>query len=290
MSAVRPRRSVLYVPASNPRALAKLPSLDADVVILDLEDAVTPSAKDDARAALVAVLAADAIRAERVVRVNGAGTPWIEADLAALGAAAAAGRGPDAVLLAKVESPGTVAAAADALVRAGTARPVIWCMIETPAGVLNAPAIAAAQGVAALVLGTSDLVADLGARHVPGRAPLAAALGWVVLAARAAGCAVLDGVHLDLEDHAGFEDACRQGRDFGFDGKTLIHPRTIEAANRIFAADAAEVAEARRIVAAVDAARAAGQGVAVLDGRLVEELHARAARRLVALAEAISGR
>jgi citrate lyase subunit beta/citryl-CoA lyase len=164
-------------------------------------------------------------------------------------------------------------------------------MVETPRGVLAAPAVAGATPrLAALVMGTSDLVKDLGARHTPGRAEVLVALGTVLLAARAHGLAALDGVHLDLADDAGFEAACRQGRDLGFDGKTLIHPKTIEAANRAFSPTEAELADARRIIAAHAEAEAAGRGVVVVDGRLVEALHVEAARRLVALASAIDPR
>src|SRR6266702_1745794 len=202
----------------------------------------------------------------------------------------AARSGADAVLLPKVESAGAVRDAVCALEAGGAPEGLaLWCMIETPRGVLAAVEIAGASPrLACLVMGTSDLVKDLGARHTPERAEVATSLGLVLLAARARGLAALDGVHLDLDDAAGFEAACRQGRDLGFDGKTLIHPRTLEAANRIFAPDEGELAEARRIVAAHAEAEAAGQGVTVLDGRLVERLHVEAAQRRLALAEAIA--
>jgi len=286
---VRPRRSVLYVPGSNARALEKARGLAADAVILDLEDAVAPSAKEDARGAVAAAL----LRAggfgprEVAVRVNGGATPWAEDDLAF-----AARSGADAVVLPKVESAEEVRAAERSLDAAGAPQALsLWAMIETPRGVLAAPAIAAASArLACLVMGTSDLVKDLRARHTPSRAEVLVALGTVLLAARASGLAALDGVHLDLADDAGFEAACRQGRDLGFDGKTLIHPRTIEVANRVFAPTDAEIAEARRIIAAHGEAERAGRGVAVLDGKLVEALHVENARRLVALAEAIAAR
>jgi citrate lyase subunit beta/citryl-CoA lyase len=285
---VRPRRSVLYVPGSNARALEKARGLPADGIIVDLEDAVAPAAKEAARGLAAAALAAGGFgHRETILRVNGAATPWGAADLAA-----AARAGADAVLLPKVERAEEVRAAERALDAAGAPPGLrIWCMIETPRGVLAAPEIAAATGrLACLVAGTSDLVKDLRARHTSGRAEVLTSLCWVLLAARASGLGALDGVHLDLADDAGFEVACRQGRDLGFDGKTLVHPRTIEVANRVFAPDEAEVAQARRVIAAHAEAQAGGRGVATVDGRLVEALHVEAARRTVALAEAVAAR
>jgi citrate lyase subunit beta/citryl-CoA lyase len=285
---VRPRRSVLYVPGSNRRALEKARTLDADALILDLEDAVAPSAKEQARREVAAALGAgDWGHRERAVRVNGPATPWGAADLAF-----AARSGADAVVLPKVESGDEVRAAERALEAAGApASLALWCMIETPRGVLTAAAIAASTPrLACLVMGTSDLVNDLRARHTPGRGEVLVALGTVLLAARASGLAALDGVHLDLSDDAGFEASCRQGRDLGFDGKTLVHPRTVELANRVFAPDPAEVGRARRIIVAHAEAEAAGKGVVVVDGRLVEALHVEEARRVVELAEAIGAR
>jgi len=285
---VRPRRSVLYVPGSNARAIEKARALPADGLILDLEDAVAPSAKAQARSAVEEALAAGGFGPREVtVRVNGASTPWGAADLAM-----AARSGADAVVLPKVEGAGEVRAAERALEAAGAPATLeLWCMIETPRGVLASADIAAATArLACLVMGTSDLVKDLRARHTPGRAEVLVALGTVLLAARANGLAALDGVHLDLADDAGFEAACRQGRDLGFDGKTLVHPRTIEAANRVFAPGETEVAEARRVIAAHAEADAAGKGVVVVDGKLVEALHVENARRLVALADAIAAR
>jgi citrate lyase subunit beta/citryl-CoA lyase len=285
---VRPRRSVLYVPGANARAIEKARSLDADGLILDLEDAVAPAAKGDARARVVEALRTGGFgHREVAVRVNGLATPWGPDDLAA-----AARARPDAIVLPKVESAAQVHAADAALAAAGASdRLALWCMIETPRGVLAAAEIAAAsRRLACLVAGTSDLVKDLGARHTPGRTEVLTSLGLIVLAARAFGLAALDGVHLELDDEAGFEASCRQGRDLGFDGKTLIHPKTIAAANRAFAPDQAELEEARRVIAAHASAEAAGQGVVVVDGRLVEALHVEAARRRVALAEAIAAR
>jgi citrate lyase subunit beta/citryl-CoA lyase len=279
---------VLYLPGSNPRALEKARTLPADALILDLEDAVAPSAKDEARLLVLAALARGGFgHRERIVRVNGAGTPWGEADLAAV-----ARSGADAVLLPKVQGAEDVRAAERALEAAGAPPDLpLWCMIETPRGVLASADVAAAgPRLAVLVLGTSDLVKDLHARHTPGRAEVLASLSLVLLAARAHGLDALDGVHLDLQDDAGFEAACRQGRDLGFDGKTLIHPKTLEPANRIFAPDEGELSAARRVIAAYEEAQAAGRGVVVVDGRLVEALHVAEARRVVALAEVIAAR
>ena len=288
MRPVRPRRSVLYMPGSNPRALEKARALPADALVLDLEDAVAPAAKDEARRLVLGALAQGGYgHRERIVRVNGPGTPWGAADLQAV-----ARSGADAMLLPKVESPDDVRQAERALAAAGAPPDLaLWCMIETPRGVLACAAIAASSPrLAALVAGTSDLVKDLHARHTPGRAEVLASLSLLLLAARAHGLAALDGVHLDLQDETGFEAACRQGRDLGFDGKTLVHPRTIEAANRIFAPEEGEVAAARRVIAAYEEARAAGRGVVVVDGRLVEALHVEEAQRQVALADAIAAR
>jgi citrate lyase subunit beta / citryl-CoA lyase len=283
----RPRRSALYVPGANARALGKIPGLDADVVIVDLEDAVAPAAKEAARASAVEAIRRGMGRAEVVLRVNGAGTPWGEADLAA-----AARSGADAVLLPKVEDPGTVRDAERRLAAAGAPdAQALWAMVETPRGVLRAADVASSSPrLACLVAGTSDLVKDLRARHTPGRVEVLASLSLVVLAARACGLAALDGVHLDLADDAGFEAACRQGRDLGFDGKTLIHPRTIAGANAAFSPGEQELAAARRIIEAHAAAEADGKGVVVVDGRLVEALHVAEARRVVALAAAIAAR
>jgi citrate lyase subunit beta/citryl-CoA lyase len=288
MPEVRPRRSVLYMPGSNARALEKARTLGADALILDLEDAVAPAAKAEARALVVAALARGGYGdREAVVRVNGAATPWGADDVAA-----AARSGADAVLLPKVERAEDVRGAERALDAAGAPPSLrLWCMIETPRGILAAAEIAAATPrLACLVAGTSDLVKDLRARHTPARTEVLASLSLVVLAARANGLAALDGVHLDLADDAGFEAACRQGRDLGFDGKTLIHPRTIDAANRLFAPAPDEVAAARRIIDAHAEAERAGRGVVVVDGRLVEALHVEEARRTVALADAIAAR
>jgi citrate lyase subunit beta/citryl-CoA lyase len=285
-SAARPRRSALFMPASNARALEKARTLAADVVILDLEDAVAPDAKLEARTlAAAAVRAGGYGRREVVVRVNGLDTPWGPDDLSAVAAS-----GAHAVLLPKVESAGAVARAIDVL-RAHGAPGVlaIWCMLETPLGILRAEGIASADPrVAAVVAGTSDLAKDLRAQPARDRLPLLASLELCVLAARAHGRAALDGVHLDLDDDEGFVAACRQGRALGFDGKTLIHPKQIAAANEAFSPSEAEVERARLVLAAYDDAVAAGRGLAVLDGRLVENLHAEEARRVLSLAASIA--
>jgi citrate lyase subunit beta / citryl-CoA lyase len=282
---IRPRRSLLFMPASNERALEKARGLMADGLIFDLEDAVAPVAKERARSTLAAALEAGGYGArELVLRVNALDTPWGEADLAA-----AAALPIDAVLLPKVESAEQVRLALARLEALGaSARPAVWCMIETPLGVLEIRQIAAASPrLAALVIGTSDLTKELRARHTSDRMPLVTALGLVLLAARAYRLAILDGVHLDLADDAGFAAICRQGRDLGFDGKTLIHPKQIDDANAAFAPDPEAVAWSRRVIAAHMAAEARREGVVLVDGRLIENLHVEEARRLLALAEAI---
>ena len=273
------------MPGSNTRAMAKAGALPADAVIFDLEDAVAPDAKERARGSVCAAARTGGYGLrEVVVRVNGLATPWGRADLAAV-----ATSGADAVLLPKVESPGAVREALAVLVaHEAPGGLALWCMLETPRGILDAPAIATASPrVGALVMGTSDLTKDLHARHTRDRLPLLTSLELCVLAARAAGVAALDGVHLDLEDDAGFEAACRQAADLGFDGKTLIHPRTIAKANEIFAPAAADVDWARRVIAAHTEATAQGRGVVLLEGRLIESLHVEDARRLILLADAI---
>jgi citrate lyase subunit beta/citryl-CoA lyase len=282
----RPRRSVLFLPGSNPRALEKARTLAADGLIFDLEDAVAPAVKDNARASVAAVLRAGGYAPrELVLRVNPLDSAWGDADLAA-----AAGLPIDAVLLPKVESAATVRLASDRLDALGAPPGLaLWCMIETPRGVLAAAEIGAAHSrVGALVLGTSDLTKDLHAQETRDRRPLLTALGLVLLAARAHRRAVLDGVQLDLDDAEGFAAACRQGRELGFDGKTLIHPTQIGPANAAFAPTAEEVAHARHIIAAYTDAADAGTGAVRIDGRLVEALHVEEARRILALAEAIA--
>jgi citrate lyase subunit beta/citryl-CoA lyase len=284
---VRPRRSLLYVPASNPRALAKAQTLPADGVIVDLEDSIAPDAKDAARREAVAVAAEAWGERELLLRVNGLDTPWGHADLAA-----AAHAGFDGVVLPKVEGADTVRRALAVLDGAGASETLpLWCMLETPMGVLNVREIAAASPrVAGLVMGTSDLVKDLHAAHTASRLPIVTALGLCLLAARAYGIAVIDGVYLDLHDAEGFAASCRQGAELGFDGKSLIHPSQIAPANEAFAPDPEALGSARRIIQAHAEAVAAGRGVTVVDGRLVESLHVAEARRLVALHDAIAAR
>jgi len=276
------------MPASNPRAVAKARTLPCDVVILDLEDAVAPPAKAAARAQAAEALAAGGFGArERVLRVNAADTPWGDDDLDA-----AAGMTLDAVLLPKVEAAETVRAAAERLRAAGAPETLsLWVMIETPRGVLAAQAICeAGPPLACVVLGTSDLASDLRVAHAADREGLRPALAWCVLAARAAGLDVLDGVQLDLADEDALVAICAQGRRLGFDGKTLIHPRQIAAANEAFAPSPEAVAHARRVLAAWEQAAAEGGALAVVDGRLVEHLHAEEARRTVATERAIRAR
>jgi citrate lyase subunit beta/citryl-CoA lyase len=282
---VRPRRSVLYMPGSNARALEKAKTLGADGLIFDLEDAVAPEAKAAARQ-----MVCDAIRAggygkrELIVRVNALATPWGHADLAVVAAC-----GADAILLPKVESSDMVRQVLSIMQAHGAPDQLaVWCMLETLGGILRAEEIAASPRVAALVMGTSDLTKELRARHTRERHPLLASLGWCILVGRAYGLVVLDGVHLDLNDDEGFAYACRQAADMGFDGKTLIHPKTIATANRIFAPSPNDVAWSRKIIAAHAQATVQGRGVVVVDGRLIENLHVEEARRLAALGEAIA--
>jgi citrate lyase subunit beta / citryl-CoA lyase len=282
---IRPRRSVLFMPGSNARALEKAKTLPADALIFDLEDAVVPDAKEMARQ-----MVCDAVRQggygtrEIIVRVNALGTPWGDVDLAAVATC-----GADAILLPKVESGDMVREGLRILTEYSAPEALeTWCMLETPRGILRAEDIAANPRVAALVMGTSDLAKELRARHTRERLPMLPSLGWCVLVGRAYGLAVLDGVHLDLSDDEGFEYACRQAADMGFDGKTLIHPKTIAAANRIFAPSPDDVASARKIIAAHAEATTQGRGVVVVDGHLIENLHVDEAQRVVALAEVIA--
>lgn len=282
---VRPRRSVLYVPGSNPRALKKARTLPADALILDLEDAVAPEAKEAARRQIADALAAGGYGGrELLVRVNGLDTQWGHDDVASV-----TGSGADGILLPKVESAETVRQLEEYLAACDApAAMAIWCMIETPLGVLHAEEIAwASHRLGGLVMGTSDLAKDLHCLHTPDRLPIVTSLSLCMLAARAHGLAILDGVHLDLADDAGFAAACRQGLEFGFDGKTLIHPRTIDTANEIFAPSADELDWSERIIAAHAEAIEAGLGVVVVDGRLIENLHVENARRILSLAAMI---
>lgn len=283
MIAARPRRSALYMPAANARAIEKARDLACDVVILDLEDAVAPDAKDLARQQAVdAVKAGGFGRREVVIRVNGLDTPWGAADLAAAAAAH-----PAAILAPKVSSPADVAAYDQALI--GDTR--LWVMIETCAALFALDAIAASARTSRLdtfVIGTNDLAKEMRCRLTVDRAPLAGPLSLSVAAARAHGLAVLDGVYNGIEDERGLVRQCAQGSEFGFDGKTLIHPKQIEAANAAFSPAPDEVHWARTIVAAFDSPENAAKGVLRVEGRMVERLHLAEARRLIVVSEAIA--
>lgn len=281
----RPRRSALYMPGSKPRALDKARSLPADVLLLDLEDAVAPTEKTEARRLVAEAVAGRGFGGrEVVVRINGLDTPWGADDLAVAAAA-----GPDAILLPKVDGAAQLAEAAARLAAAGAPETcALWAMMETPRGVLRAAEIAAAPRMACFVLGTNDLAKDLRVEHQPDRAPLMPSLGLCLLAARAEGLACLDGVFNAFRDAEGLRAECAQGRAMGFDGKTLIHPGQLAIANEVFAPSDAALEQARRFVTAFQDALAAGQGVAVVDGRIVENLHVENARRLLAEAEAIA--
>ena len=282
----QPRRSALYMPASNPRALEKARGLDCDVVILDLEDAVLPDAKDEARdAAVSAVRAGGFGTREVVIRVNGLDTPWGRADLAAAAEAA-----PDAVLVPKVTGPPDIADYCDALAGAPD-RTAIWAMIETAPAILALHAIAGASPrLGALVMGLNDLARELGARQTAGREPFFAAMSLTVAAARAHGLVALDSVHNEIENLESLSFACRQGKDFGFDGKSLIHPSHLATCNAAFTPDPTEVDWAKAVIAAFDAPENAGKGALRVAGRLAERLHRDQALRLVEVAEQIEAR
>jgi citrate lyase subunit beta/citryl-CoA lyase len=282
---LRPRRSILYMPGANARALEKARGLAADGLILDLEDAVSPDAKEIARKQIVeAVTQGGYAPREVIVRVNGLNTPWGMGDVAAV-----ANIGADAILFPKVESPEQVHAAVTALDKAGApANLPVWMMAETPRGILRIDAIAGShERLAVIVMGTSDLAKETRVRHTPDRIGFVAALSLCVMAARAHGLDIVDGVYLDLSSEEGFRAACEQGRDMGFDGKTLIHPKQLEAANTVFAPAAKDIENAQVIIEAWERARAEGKGVAVVNGKLIENLHVEEARRVLALAEAI---
>ena len=282
---VRPRRSVLYMPGANTRALEKARTLPADALIFDLEDAVAPEAKEAARTNVVLAAESRAYgKREIAIRCNGLGTPWGEADIEAI-----AKSGADAILVPKVESATQVTQVVSLLDTAGAPTDMaVWAMMETPKGILRAEEIAGSHPRLGLfVMGTNDLVKDMRARHTPMRLPMITALGIGMLAARAHGLAILDGVYNDIQDTAGFRAVCQQGLEMGFDGKTLIHPSQVEPCNEIFAPSAAELEMAGKIVAAFKAAQAEGKGVVTVDGRMIENLHVEQAERALALASAI---
>jgi citrate lyase subunit beta / citryl-CoA lyase len=285
---LRPRRSFLYMPGANERALAKAAELPADGLILDLEDAVAPDAKPDARDRVCAAAAEHRYgHREVAIRSNGSDTHWFEADVRAIAAAS-----PDVLLVPKVDSVDHVRTIEAALDRADAPSSLsIWAMLETPRAVLHADALAhASERLTGFVLGTNDLAKELRAEHVPGRAPLLTALSWCVLAVRDAGKIVLDGVYNDLDDPDGFAAECRQARELGFDGKTLIHPKQLDICNSTFAPSDDEVAHARRVIEAFESASGEGRGVVTVDGRMVENLHVAQARHTVAVADAITSR
>lgn len=285
-SRIRPRRSVLYMPGSNARALEKARGLAADALILDLEDAVAPDAKELARKQVCEAAASRGYgKREIAIRVNGLDTPWGEADLKA-----AAQAGPDAVLVPKINSAADIGRVESILNACGAdASIAIWAMLETPIGILRAEEIAGSSArLAVLVMGTNDIAKELHAAHVPGRVPMLASLGLCLLAARAHGKIILDGVYNDIGNTEGFEAECAQGQQMGFDGKTLIHPGQLEPCNRVFSPSDKELELARRITEAFEQARAEGKGVVTVDGRMIENLHVDNAKRAIAMAAAIA--
>lgn len=282
----RPRRSVLYMPGANERALEKAKTLPADALIFDLEDAVAPDAKAAARDRVCEAVGTGAYaKREVTIRVNGADTEWYAADVAAAAAA-----GPAGVVVPKVDSAAEVHDIERALEAGGAPDHTrIWAMLETPLAVANAIDIATcSERLGVLVMGTNDLVKELQAEHVAGREPLVYALSACVAAARIGGKAILDGVFNDISDIEAFKVECAQGRQMGFDGKTLIHPKQLEPCNHVFAPNAAEIERSERIIEAFEAARAQGRGVVTVDGRMVENMHVDNARRILALTEAIA--
>lgn len=290
MNQFKVRRSALYTPGSNPAVLLKAARSDADVLIFDLEDAVAPDAKAEARLHVVRALSDPGLQARPVVvRVNGLGTPWCEEDVRAIARCGVAG-----VLFPKISTEQDAKVAASMLGFYGAPRSTeLWCMIETPLGILNAAAIGQLalqkdSRMSTWVLGTNDLVKDLRARHTAGRENLVPMLATALLAARAGGLFVLDGVHNDIKDSAGFHFTCQQGRQMGFDGRTLIHPAQIEACHRAYSPTEPEIADAREVIHAFSLQVNQGKGVIQLKGRMVELLHADIARQTLAVADAIS--
>ncbi len=280
----RPYRSVLYIPGSKERALEKAMGLATDAIIFDLEDAVAPEEKPVARDLLARVLTDwDFGARARIVRINGFDTEWGRADADAMDRAIAGGAKIDAILIPKVNRAADLDAVAEAVPGAD-----LWAMMETGLGMLNAGEIAAHRRLKGMVMGTNDLAKELGSRFRADRLPLQAGLGLCLLAARAHGKVIVDGVYNAFKDDEGLRAECEQGRDMGFDGKTLIHPAQLEIANAAFAPSEAELALAHRQIEAYEAAKAAGQGVAVVDGKIVENLHIVTANALIAKARAIA--
>jgi citrate lyase subunit beta / citryl-CoA lyase len=285
---LRPRRSVLYMPGANERALEKAKSLPADALILDLEDAVAPDAKVEARGRVCAAAASGEYGMREItIRVNSIETEWHGDDVRAVAEA-----GPAGMVVPKVGSAADVHQVEEALEAGGAPdHTMIWAMIETPVAMLHAEEIArASERLAVFVMGTNDLAKELHAEHVPGRQPLVTGLSLALLGARAAGKVILDGVYNDIKDEEGFAAECLQGRQMGFDGKTLIHPSQVEPCNRIFAPSDDEVASSREIIEAFAAAQAEGRGVVTVNGRMIENLHVDNARRVLAVADAIAAR
>ncbi len=286
---LRARRSVLYMPGANERALEKAKTIDADALILDLEDSVAPDSKVQGRENVVAaVRSGEYGHRELAIRVNSIGTEWHDDDMAAASQA-----GPDAILVPKVESAEQVRQLVSALESNGAPEHTqLWAMIETPRALLHAEEIAAAhERLTVIVMGTNDIVNETYGLHVPGRNPtVLTSLAWTLLAVRAAGKVIIDGVYNAVKDPEGFEAEARQGREMGFDGKTLIHPSQVEPANVAFAPSADDVEKATGLIETFEEAKSAGQGVVTFNGKMVEELHVRDARRILAFHEAIQNR
>ena len=284
-ASIVPRRSLLYMPGANPRAMEKAQSLDCDTIIFDLEDAVAASAKTLARSQVLAALAQNAYgHRELVVRCNGLDTPWGMDDLSCFAKASIG-----ALLFPKIESAAQITEIKDALASCGSSLP-LWIMIETPTAVMDLPHFAGDAQITGLVMGTSDLVKELRAQHTPSRDNIAYALQRCVLVARHLRKEIFDGVHLDFRNLDSLREACEAGRAMGFDGKTLIHPDQVPVANEVFGFSAAEVAKARAILSAWQDALQQGKGVAELDGQLIENLHAEEAERVVTFAQALAQR
>lgn len=283
----RPRRSCLYMPGANSKALAKARELKADALLFDLEDAVAPEAKGEARANVLAALAEGGYgRRERIVRINALATPWGDNDIEAM-----AGAKPDGLLVPKINSADDVAAADEAMTEAGFPKAAaLWVMIETPLAILNIKEIAAASKrtrLSVFVMGTNDLAKDMRAKQTPQRTAFLFALSAAVTAARAYGLTAIDGVYNDIQNTDGFIEVCRHGLALGFDGKTLIHPSQVEPCNAVFAPAPDEIAEARAVIEAFAAPENAGKGVLKVNGKMTELLHLEQARRTIAIAEAI---
>ena len=289
MTDIRPRRSVLYMPGANERALEKAKSIDADALILDLEDSVAPDSKIAGRENVcAAVRSGEYGHRELAIRVNSIGTEWHDDDIAAASAA-----GPDAILVPKVESAAQVLELVAKMEAAGAPESTqLWAMIETPKALLHAEEIAAAhERLTVIVMGTNDVVNETYGLHVPGRNPVVlTSLSWTLLAVRAAGKVIIDGVYNNVKDPEGFDAEARQGREMGFDGKTLIHPNQVEPANVAFSPSEADIERARDMISTFEEAKAEGKGVVTFNGKMVEELHIRDAKRILAFADALANR